>query len=289
MEQVGTVLDNLMCTVLTVPRMLCVKPLRRPGREFGCGQCLPCRINRARMWCARLTLEMLAHEEAVFVTRTLDDANCWRVLNVEEVGRTHRNWSKDLGFRYFTVFEYGERTQRPHFHDVLFGVSVDAASGMVAERWRYGLSQVWPFDVGGHGRYITGYVTKKWTRPEADGLAGRPPERVWMSRRPALGWPGVDFMVRWLASPVGQDWMARNHDVPQAISLDRRLFPLGRTMVRKLRELLDLPERDEARDAMNRARVEAVQLDEVLAKKRELTRYGAYDRMVARRTVKGTL
>ena len=55
--------------------MLCRKPFSKKGAQFGCGQCMACRINRRRIWTHRIMLEALVSPSASFLTLTYNKEN----------------------------------------------------------------------------------------------------------------------------------------------------------------------------------------------------------------------
>lgn len=261
--------------------MLCINPFRRAHAEFGCGQCIPCRVNRRRLWTGRIGLEAAAHRlPSWFVTLTYADD---QVPDSGSLSGDHwRAFSKGIGCRYFGVGEYGSLHGRPHYHAILFGLSPGEASELVAERWRRGFVVVSPFTAE-RAQYIAGYVVKKWTRPDVDELGDRSPEFARMSRRPGIGIPGLAWLAEWLVSSEGARFIARTKDVPKQIRVDGKLFPLGATCVAYLRAQAGMPDKDPNRlrnyEAMNQIRE-----DEFpdLAELRERHRVDRYEQTRAR-------
>ena len=97
------------------------------GREaYGCGQCLPCRINKKRVWTHRIMLESSLHTDNAFVTLTYSDENLPKdgslvPRHVQLFLKKVRKEIEPARLRFFCVGEYGDRTQRPHYHVALFG------------------------------------------------------------------------------------------------------------------------------------------------------------------------
>jgi hypothetical protein len=233
--------------------MLCVNPYRVGTRiEYGCGRCLPCRINRMSMWEGRIILELLgtwkAGAQSSFVTLTYDDKSVPKTPDGVPTLRSEdwRAFTHRIGARYFGCGEYGDRTWRPHYHLLLFGMHPERITDLVARRWPHGFFDIKPAAVE-HARYSVGYVAKKLTKPDLPALDGRHPEFARMSRRPAVGTFGLEFLKTWLQSEAGREYVAKHGDVPLCIrkppSEGRKgsTVPLGRTMVRKLREFAGLP------------------------------------------------
>lgn len=227
------------------------------GIPFPCGQCLPCRINRRRVWTLRLMLESYYHEKASFVTLTYRDddlprALCSGVPVLEK--RDLQLWVKRLrkffdrpGIRYYAAGEYGSRTHRPHYHIILFGVSPEeldpewavyggrsgGEKGM--ERRSTPLSKTWPYGLVHVGevtresiQYCAGYVTKKLTK-KGDGYV---PEFALMSRRPGIGAQAVGEVAAVLQSYSVEEGFKRQ------LRIDGKKWPLGRFLLDKLSDLL---------------------------------------------------
>ncbi len=117
---------------------------------------------------------------------------------------------KTSELRYFMCGEYGERTDRPHYHAVLFGPSFPDrevaterngvavfTSRQLDETWGHGLTEFTRLNYQA-AAYVAGYVRKKIRQkdyPEAynrvDPVTGEivriKQEYATMSRRPAIG------------------------------------------------------------------------------------------------------
>lgn len=219
--------------------MLCKNPYVIGAIGYGCGQCLPCRINRRRLWSHRLVLEARKHERSCFTTLTYDDDN----IPVDRglCPRHCQLWLKKLRkaldpirIRYYLVGEYGERTWRPHYHVVLFGVGTDSALAQ-QEAWRLGHIVVGDLTVES-AAYCTGYVVKKMTKKEDERLLGRHPEFCRMSLRPGIGASAMEDVAESLNTSHGALAVARAGDVPASLAHGGQHKPLGRYLRAKLRE-----------------------------------------------------
>lgn len=261
--------------------MLCICPIKpRPGVEFGCGRCKACRINKRRMWTARLVLEAATHTGAsAFVTLTYDpqhvpEGGSLVPGHVEEFRYQLRYLVGP--FRYYFVGEYGEAKFRPHYHCLLFGVvPTDAA---MKRCWEHGSFHVGMCSVDS-AAYCAGYVTKKMTSKDDPRLSGRHPEFSRMSRKPGIGSAGLAGIISWLYTSQGAAYLQRFHDVPKVVRFGGKIYPLGRYLVGKLRAEFGIVtgEIDHVRGLRQEAlRLEAL-LPEAIAA-REFRREGHYQR-----------
>lgn len=152
-------------------------------------------------------------------------------------------------FRYFAVGEYGEDSGRPHYHLALFGFKGCAygvtrkranccpSCDLVSARWGKGHILLGELTKDS-AQYIAGYTTKKWTKPEHPGLAGRAPEFARMSLRPGIGLG----MMHDLASVLLEHKLdERMIDVPTSLQHGAQKWPLNRYLRRKLREFIGRP------------------------------------------------
>lgn len=146
--------------------------------------------------------------------------------------------------RYFIVGEYGSHTARPHYHVALFGVS-DADA--VRSCWRKGFVHVGSLTPESCS-YLTGYTTKGWTRHSYPELHGRVPEFCRMSLKPGIGADAISEMAKGLVSRSGSAAVARFGDVCRDFRFRGRRWPLGRYLVRLLREAVGVSA-DVSRDA----------------------------------------
>lgn len=226
--------------------MLCRKPYLLGGTvPFGCGQCLPCRINRRRLWSWRMFLESLTAKDSCFVTLTYSPEKL--PTNGSLVPSHVRDWLKRLRHhvspdtvRFFLVGEYGDQSERPHYHAALFGVGVPHAT-LIQKTWGFGFVHVAEFNQL-TSQYIAGYVVKKMTGPSDPRLRGRHPEFARMSRRPGIGAPGMAIVGEQLFGPAGVAEFQKTGDVPHKLMMGRKSIPLGRYLRRVLREAIGMPD-----------------------------------------------
>lgn len=236
--------------------VLCKRPFRKAVMEFGCGQCLPCRINRQRTWVARLQLELLKSPFSCFVTLTYNDDHLPKNGHLNK--RHAQLWLKRLRekitprtLRYFLVGEYGERTWRPHYHAIIYGVD-SAESSLISSTWTLGFVLVGTAEPASMS-YVSGYVTKKMTKATDSRLEGRPPEFCLMSRRPGIGLCAVDNLAAAYRSSRGQAALKRDGWISTSVQIGTKKYPMGRYLSGKLVGQLGLS--DEERKAYNWRRV----------------------------------
>jgi len=175
-----------------------------------CGQCIGCRLERSRQWAIRLMKELRLHDRACFVTLTYDDAHLPLTPSGKPTLRKedYTNFMKRLRFhfephrlRFFQCGEYGEKTNRPHHHAIIFGEDFckdrergpDSRSGF--PQWvSPTLNKIWSH---GHctisevsfesAAYVARYVLKKVTGSGSRfHYRGRVPEYITMSRNPGI-------------------------------------------------------------------------------------------------------
>lgn len=199
------------------------KPL---AAEIGCGQCLACRLNKARMWAVRCMLEADGADPAslAFVTLTYDDDHLPRypfvhpgsgellsetTLVPEDLTlflKRFRYYCDAPDVRFFACGEYGSLTNRPHFHLLLYGLPVKWSlslfpagpkghfhSLLLDKAWDKGLHDVAALEWNS-AAYVARYCVKKSDAPLYRYLRTAYPdaplpvsEFVRMSRRPGIG------------------------------------------------------------------------------------------------------
>lgn len=203
---------------------------------------MPCRINKRRLWSHRIMLESYKHSENSFLTLTYSPENL--PTDGSLIPRDTQLWLKrfrkaiyPLTFRYFLVGEYGDISQRPHYHAALFGVGVQFQD-LVADTWGKGHVMLGEL-TSASASYISGYVCKKLTNPHcphtAKILAGRHPEFTRMSLKPGIGASAMDDLISGSGVHLWHDG-----DVPSFLRHGGKKMPLGRYLKEKIREKLGL-------------------------------------------------
>lgn len=219
--------------------MICENPVWSRGRTrgpFPCRDCEPCRINRRRVWTGRLMLERSQVSEACFVTltyspRSIPKGGTLVPDHMSSYLKRLRDQVKPKRFRFYGCGEYGELSQRPHYHLVLFGLS--PFDQRVASCWHSGFVKVGDATPESM-QYVAGYVVKKILKKGDPSLAGRAPEFQRSSNRPGIGKGAVKAVVDELEALPGI--VEQFGDVPSVLGHGRRKLPVGRYLKEKMRE-----------------------------------------------------
>lgn len=176
--------------------------------QIPCGQCIGCRLERARQWAVRCMQEKRMHPESAFVTLTYDQDNCPSDYSLKkrdlQLFMKRLRKTRPAGLRFFACGEYGERTLRPHYHVLLFNTSFPDqkfhknagdsklyASAELDGLWMNGNCLIGDVTFESCS-YVARYVLKKMTGEPHDVEAhyrGREPEFCTMSNRPGIGFP----------------------------------------------------------------------------------------------------
>ncbi len=227
---------------------MCRSPYQIGTAPVPCNTCKMCRINRIRVWTHRLVLESMLHKDNCFATLTYDEKNVPEELKPRDYQLFIKKLRKNLGdhkIRYFVAGEYGEKTKRPHFHMLLFGMPT-----CLYGRTRLKMPRCCPpcdlvkkiWDKGGvmlgtvnkdTAAYTCGYVLKKNLTKDSKRLGNRYPEFGRMSLRPGIGADTMDSVAKIINQYPGK---YVNRDVPSTLKHGKKILPLGRYLRQKIRE-----------------------------------------------------
>lgn len=257
-----------------------------------CGQCLGCRLRRARDWSFRITHEASLYDDNCFVTLTYgrdklppDSSLCYRDFQLF-MKRLRKSFRAPI--RFFMCGEYGPLNLRPHYHACLFNINFSdrvpagkSAAGVVffdsprlREIWSHGHVSVQDLNTEA-AAYCARYIVDKvngdaaeahYTSVDEDGvIRRRVPEFSRCSLKPGIGsrwfaryysdvFPG-DRMVfdgQEFAVPKYYDRLMRRRD-PSDVVLDRIEFARQQRAIAGHADNTD--ERLAVREVVHKARV----------------------------------
>lgn len=203
-------------------------------------------------------LETRLHPDNAFVTLTYSDT----LLPLTPEGRSTlrakdaQDWLKRLRkmiepsrIRYYLVGEYGDESQRPHYHAAVFnlptcragqtnysraGLRCCSSCELVRKSWPHGNIYLGNLGVES-AQYICGYVTKKMTMRDDARLDGREPEFARMSLVPGIG---RDFMHEVASELLTLNLEQSQGDVPSTLRHGSRTLPLGHYLRAQLRTMV---------------------------------------------------
>lgn len=121
-------------------RVVFKEELREYGAPFSvpCGQCVGCRLERARQWGVRIMHEVQLHDFNCYLTLTYSDECLPRDLSLHpehfllfirrlrhyartrKFKKEHPEYARDNGIRYYHCGEYSPDKRRPHYHACIF-------------------------------------------------------------------------------------------------------------------------------------------------------------------------
>lgn len=190
--------------------------------EIPCGYCVGCRLERTRQWSVRIMHEASLHEFNSFLTLTYNDEN---IPEDHSLDHSHvQKFFKKLRHKvptgnkisYFMCGEYGDQTQRPHYHVCLFGEDFNKDRKVYSENGGNRLyhsdtlSDIWGLGdcrIGSltqaSAAYVAGYVLNKQYNDAEYEIVDPATGEIYMRRPP---------YCRMSTNPaIGKRWIERYH------------------------------------------------------------------------------
>lgn len=235
--------------------------------EVPCGNCVGCRIDRSRQWTVRLMHESKLHDLKCFLTLTYNDMylpadgslNKKHMQDfLKRLRKRHAAANAGAKIRFFLCGEYGDTTERPHYHSIIFGCdfpdkrkhSVGASgeqlfvSDLLDKIWGFGhcyIGSVTPESCG----YVARYIMKKVNgdlaedhyrrvNPVTGEFTDLHPEYISMSLKPGIG---LDFYEKFKTDFFPSDCaILKGKQVPVPKYYDRQLEKSDPDMLVELKE-----------------------------------------------------
>lgn len=192
--------------------------------DLPCRTCVECITIMRKEWTCRAIAEAQLHNKMCFITLTYDDSNIRIVKTVDDDGviynhstLCHRDWQlfmyrlrqyfNDRSLRFLMCGEYGSKTFRPHYHAIIYGLSIDdfpdlrvqsvnknndllyKSDWLSLNMWQLGFCMIGDCNSATCG-YVAGYVDKKFTHIRGKKfyeLTGIVAPYIRSSNRPGLG------------------------------------------------------------------------------------------------------
>lgn len=266
-------------------RIISFKPrglLSESRISLPCGKCIGCKMERSRGWAIRCVHEGKMHSENCFLTLTYDNDHLPSngTLIVRDLQlfwkRLHNRLlrSRGYGIRFFSCGEYGDQSQRPHYHGLVFGYMPSDrklysrsehgelwSSVFLDELWGKGAVRIGELNYK-TAHYVARYVLKKvdgkkredghYLVYDADGVVSeRVPEFALMSRNPGIGAP---YYAKYGAEIRKHDSLVIDGKaVPSIRYYDLRAESLDLVQFRAIKRERAPKSAQESRDSLNEA------------------------------------
>jgi len=194
-----------------------IKQVGGDGRMvIPCGHCLGCETKWRKGWVLRMMLEAQSSVHARFLTLTYSNGAVPGSLHYPDVAgflkRLRSNTQQAV--RFFCAGEYGDRSDRPHWHLILFGPSLETMPvGLLSmKEWPFGGVMVGDANPATMA-YTAGYSIKKRLAEV----------KVVMSRKPGIGLEKCSELGTEMARQMGTV-----ETFPSSIRIGKHLYPLHR-------------------------------------------------------------
>jgi len=135
-----------------------------PGSELevACGMCAGCRLEKSRMWAMRCMHEAKLHQHNQFLTITYNDENIPShgtlfKPDLQRFWKRLRRRGHDV--RYYACGEYGDTTDRPHYHAIAFNLRLDDKAYLKTDNGNKIYTSAWLDRVWSHGHVYIGTVS----------------------------------------------------------------------------------------------------------------------------------
>lgn len=222
---------------------MCITPFKIRNKEHDgtvcvpCGKCPQCLKRRASGWSFRLMQHEKSAFSSWFVTFTYNNdsvpvsPNGFMSLERAAVQRYFKRLRKLHGHsnlvKYFVVGEYGTRTDRPHYHAIIFNSKPE----LIEAAWSLDKKPIGQVHFGSVTGASVGYTLKYMCKPGKIPLHrndDRVPEFCFMSKGLAsvislrASWNGIELSSRSgciLTSKVGRNVLCR--DTTKIVSMMR--------------------------------------------------------------------
>ena len=129
----------------------------RPNIEVPCGRCIGCRLEKARDWAVRCVHESQMHSENSYITLTYDEEHVPQEVGYDDYQLFMKRLRKEIApikIRFYMCAEYGEESQRPHYHALIFG---------------YGFPDKYPWiNRSGYQTYRSNLLERVWTKGSSE-------------------------------------------------------------------------------------------------------------------------
>lgn len=141
-----------------------------------CGKCYSCLMRRRQDWLTRIHSEMEDCVSVHFLTLTYsedkvpltkDGVPCFNKKHLQDFHKRLRKKYPKANIKYYVMSEYGDTTNRPHYHGIYFNLPSDCFEQLfdLDGSYHYKLSDIWKRGIITVGKisdarvqYVTGYI-----------------------------------------------------------------------------------------------------------------------------------
>lgn len=149
-----------------------------------CGTCMACRVNKKTFWTNRIAYDVMYYNRlgfgSTFAGLSIDDnhLNSCRSVVKEDLQKVIKRlrFHSPIKFKHFSIGEYGDDSQRPHYHSILIGLPTEISKEVLRKSWDYGFTTAEPV-TSGRIRYVVDYLdcTSKESKDTFERLGVTPP------------------------------------------------------------------------------------------------------------------